>query len=122
MRAAPGQGPTCVIGVGEVSVRVRGTGRGGRCQALTWAMARELAELEGASFAAVATDGRDHVEGVAGAWCDSGTLERAKSLDLRHEVISKSCDTNRALGELDQLIAGVRTGWNLCDLYVACGR
>ena len=33
-------GPLCVVGVGEVTLRVRGSGTGGRCQEFAWRMAK----------------------------------------------------------------------------------
>jgi len=109
-----------MIGVGEVTVRVRGTGSGGRCQEFAWLMAKEIAELERDSvFVARASDGRDFVEGVGGAWVDGSTVERARRLDVDWKLVAEANDSHSALGALGQLIEGGHTGWNLCDLYVA---
>jgi len=111
--------PTCALAVGEVSVEVVGIGEGGRCQELAWHMASEIDGLE-AAFVAMASDGRDHVAGVAGAWSDGATLERATALGLEWSEIVADNDSHRALSSLNQIFAGERTGWNLCDIYVAC--
>ncbi|HEV3188673.1 MAG TPA: DUF4147 domain-containing protein [Acidimicrobiales bacterium] len=109
-----------ILGVGEVTVRVRGSGSGGRCQELAWLMAREIAELErDAVFLARASDGRDFVEGVGGAWVDGTTAERARGFGVDWKAIADANDSHSALGALGQLIDGGHTGWNLCDLYVA---
>ena len=109
-----------VLGVGEVTVRVHGTGSGGRCQEFAWLFAKEVAELQrDAVFLARASDGRDFVEGVGGAWVDGSTVERAHSLDVDWKEVAEANDSHSALGALGQLIEGGHTGWNLCDLYVA---
>ena len=55
-------GPVALVGVGEVTVKVRGTGEGGRCQEFAWLMADVLAEdVRVGAFVAQASDGRDHV-------------------------------------------------------------
>jgi glycerate-2-kinase len=109
-----------MIGVGEVTVKVRGTGTGGRCQEFAWFMSREVAELErDAVFVARASDGRDFVEGVGGAWVDRSTVERAHDIGIEWASIAQSNDSHSALSALGQLLDGGHTGWNLCDLYVA---
>ena len=108
----------CLVGVGEVTVSVREAGTGGRCQEFAWRMARSLSDLDrDCIFVATSSDGRDHVEGVAGAWVDRGTLSRALDWGYNWTAIVEANDTNRPLGSLGQLLEGGRTGWNLCDLY-----
>lgn len=110
----------CVLGVGEVTVTVTGTGRGGRCQELAWAMSRELEGLDKACFLAFATDGRDFIDGVGGAWVTGSTSRaiRERGLDWL-EVLSNN-DTHMGLTVLDQLIPGAATVTNVCDIYVFC--
>ncbi len=110
----------CVVGVGEVTVRVRGHGRGGRCQEFAWTMAEILATLgRDVVFAARASDGRDFEEGVAGAWVDASTTARARSLGVDWAVVAADNDSYSGLAALGQLLAGGHTGWNLCDVYLA---
>jgi glycerate 2-kinase len=112
--------PLCVIGVGEVTVQIRGPGRGGRCQEFAWRMAGVLKELErNGVFVARASDGRDFLPGVAGAWVDQSTVQRATSQGLDWAEVVAQNDSFRALDALGQIIEGAPTGWNLCDLYVA---
>ena len=117
---APRSDAVAVIGVGEVTVRVRGTGTGGRCQELAWFMAKEMDELgRDAVFVARASDGRDFVEGVGGAWVERSTMEHARRLGIDWVAIAQANDSHSALRALGQLLDGGHTGWNLCDLYVA---
>jgi glycerate 2-kinase len=118
LAAAP-PGPTCLIGVGEVAVRVAGEGEGGRCQELAWRCAPLIEGLgREAVVVARATDGRDFVEGVAGAWVDSRTAAEARAAGIDHGAVLAASDTHRALGALERLIRGGPSGWNLCDLYL----
>ena len=83
-------------------------------------MAPALAALGApASFVAHSSDGRDYVEGVAGAWVDESTLARVGEAGLDWAAIKADNDSHRGLAALGQLIEGGHTGWNLCDLYVA---
>jgi glycerate 2-kinase len=111
---------TAMVGVGEVTVQVHGDGRGGRCQEFAWLMAKELgASTRPSAFVARASDGRDYIEGVGGAWTSESTLARIDDLGLDWLSIARTHDTYPALRALGQLIPGGHSGWNLCDLYVA---
>jgi len=111
---------TAVVGVGEVTVQLEGGGRGGRCQEFAWLMAKELSERARPSvFLATASDGRDFVEGVGGAWVSEATWPRLDEVGLDWSSVGRAHDTYPALRALGQLIEGRHTGWNLCDLYVA---
>jgi glycerate-2-kinase len=110
---------TAVVGVGEVTVQVRGGGEGGRCQEFAWLMAKELSGDRRAAFVAQTSDGRDYVEGVGGAWVTNETAARIDSAGLIWSTVARSHDTHPALRTLGQLIAGHHTGWNLADIYVA---
>jgi glycerate-2-kinase len=113
-------GPVALVGVGEVTVKVRGDGEGGRCQEFAWLMADVLAhDARAGAFVAEASDGRDHVEGVGGAWADGETKAAARDRGFDWVAVAQSHDTYPALKALGHLIEGGHTGWNLCDLYVA---
>ena len=65
-----------------------------------------------------ATDGRDFVKGIAGGWVDETTLRRARARGVEWSSVVENSDSYTALADLGQLIAGGRTGWNLCDVYL----
>ena len=114
-----GLGPLCVVGVGEVTLRVRGSGVGGRCQDFAWRMSRTLdGNIRSAVAVARATDGRDYVKGIAGGWVDETTVRRARERGIEWASVVENSDSFRALSDLGQLIEGGRTGWNLCDVYL----
>jgi glycerate 2-kinase len=113
-------GPVALVGVGEVTIKVQGGGEGGRCQEFAWLMAGVLAQVaRDSAFVAQASDGRDHVAGVGGAWVDGATRSGAGDLGIDWTAVTESHDTYPALKELGHLLEGGHTGWNLCDLYVA---
>jgi glycerate 2-kinase len=113
------EGPFCVVGVGEVTVQVRGDGVGGRCQEFVWRMAGAFGDYERDVIAvATSTDGRDYVQGIAGGWSDRETVRRARALGIDFLSVTQNSDSYSALHELGQLIGGGRTGWNLCDVYL----
>jgi glycerate-2-kinase len=72
-----------------------------------------------AAFAARASDGRDFLRGVAGAWVDTTTKKRAHAKGIDWLQLKQENDSYRGLLAVDQLLKGGHTGWNLCDLYVA---
>ena len=114
------EGPVCVLGVGEVLVDVTGSGLGGRCQEFAWSMMPVLEEMSrDAAFVALSSDGRDFVEGVAGAVVTGESLSRARALGIEWADVARRNDTYHGHQALGQLLPGSHTGWNLCDLYVA---
>ena len=114
-----GTGRSCVVGVGEVTLRVTGTGTGGRCQEFACRMAASLGNNpREVTVVARATDGRDYVQGVAGGWVDELTLSRAREHGIDWSRVLNDNDSYAALRDLDQLLPGGRTGWNLCDVYL----
>ncbi|WP_242218891.1 DUF4147 domain-containing protein [Bacillus cereus group sp. BfR-BA-01380] len=113
------QGKLCIISSGELTVKVNGTGKGGRCQELTWCMAKELSQLQrAASFISFATDGNDFIQGIAGAWATNDTYQKIIYKGLDWEEILNNNNTYHGLLQISQLITGIRTSLNLCDLYV----
>jgi glycerate 2-kinase len=111
----------CLIGVGEVTVRVEGNGLGGRCQAFAATMAQHLrGERREVGFVARATDGRDFLAGVGGAWVDGATWDRGVAGGVDWLEVLRQTNSYVALRTLNQLVDGGHTGWNLCDLYVLC--
>jgi len=69
--------PACIISGGETTVNVTGKGVGGRNQEFALAAAIEIAGLENTVVLSGGTDGTDGPTDAAGAFADSGTLERA---------------------------------------------
>jgi len=114
----PVKPPACLIAGGETTVTIRGKGRGGRCQELALAMARGIADVPGAVFLAAGTDGVDGPTDAAGAFADSGTLERAARLGLDAQAYLEANDSNPFFEKLGDLLVTGPTGTNVMDVHI----
>ncbi|MER3357879.1 MAG: DUF4147 domain-containing protein [Hoeflea sp. D1-CHI-28] len=106
---------------GETTVRIRGTGQGGRNQELALRFALEAERLGLAVpwvFLSGGTDGRDGPTTAAGGCVDHLTLERIRRAggDVG-ELLAKS-DSFRALELSKDLIPQWQTGTNVADVQV----
>lgn len=112
--------PSCVIASGETTVRVRGSGLGGRNQELTAAAAEALAGCgDRWAIASAGTDGIDGPTDAAGALADASTLDRAAADGL--PPVQAVLDDNNAYAYFDALGDLIRTGptgTNVGDLQV----
>lgn len=70
--------PRLWLAGGETTVRVRGDGKGGRCQELALAAALEWDGHSGVSLLAAGTDGTDGPTDAAGAFVDAGSVARGR--------------------------------------------
>ncbi len=102
-----------LVAAGEPTVRVQGSGRGGRSSHTALLAAKRL---RGANhlFAAMATDGVDGNSGFAGAIVDRSTFD--------HEASARAAlatfDSASYLASANQLIDTGPTGTNVADLWV----
>lgn len=111
--------PACVISSGETTVRVTGTGTGGRNLEFALALAEPLALTTGGIMTSVGTDGIDGSSGMAGATVDATTLSRAAHLGLGPP--SRYLANNDSLAffaPLDDVVRFGRTDTNVGDLQV----
>jgi len=121
LRQAGGH-PVCVIASGETTVRVRGSGRGGRNQEFALgALATIDLHPHGDRclvLASVGTDGIDGPTDAAGAIVDATTSARARErgVDAEHALTSNGAyDFFEPLGDL---VKWGGTGTNVGDLHV----
>ncbi len=112
--------PVCVIASGETTVRVTGSGRGGRNQELALSAASVLATLRGPIvLASLGTDGVDGPTDAAGALVDSTTMARAGARGIGEPAAYLA--NNDAYAFFDPLGDLVRTGptdTNVGDLQI----
>jgi hydroxypyruvate reductase len=112
--------PVCLIAGGETVVTVRGGGRGGRNQELALAAAVALATRGDPRLAILAagSDGSDGPTDAAGAFADSGTVERGAVLGLSAQRALADNDAYAFFaGEGGLLITGP-TRTNVMDLVL----
>ncbi len=113
--------PFCLVYGGETVVRVRGQGRGGRCQQLALRAAEVLVGEPRLTVLAAGTDGTDGPTDAAGALVDSGTIARGARAGLdasRHLMDNDAYSYLRASGDL--VITGP-THTNVNDLLLVLG-
>lgn len=116
-------GPVCVIGSGETTVTVQGSGRGGRNQEFVLAAAAAVAALAADAKRAVlvasaGTDGVDGPTDAAGAVVDPSTVVRARAAGRDIESALRRNDTYDVLDALGDLVRWGPTGTNVGDLHV----
>ncbi len=117
---ARGKGQRLVLmSGGEVTVTIRGNGRGGPNQEYALALALALDGADGIWAIACDTDGADGGQGLAddpaGATINSTTLKRAKSLDLNAVNFLKNNDSGGFFAALDDLVTPGPTQTNVND-------
>jgi glycerate 2-kinase len=118
-RGRGGRGRWAAVWGGETSVTVRGRGIGGRNQELALAAAIELRGSSGVAVAAFGTDGIDGTTRAAGAFADSTTFGRAKSIGLDPIRFLSDNDSNSFFTALGDLIVTGPTGTNVNDVMLA---
>ena len=105
---------------GELTVTVKGQGRGGPNQEYALALALELGGHPGIIALAGDTDGTDggggNADDPAGAMIDETTLERAAALDLNPAAFLANNDATGFFGHLGDLLTPGPTGTNVNDL------
>ncbi len=115
-RNGPLPRPCCLVLGGETTVRVRGTGLGGRNQELALAAAEKIAGLDDVIVASLATDGNDGPTDAAGALADGTTLARARALGLDSARALADNDAYRFFEQLGDLLLTGPTNTNVNDL------
>lgn len=112
--------PACVIASGETTVRVAGTGTGGRNQELALAAAEVIAGADAPVWlASIGTDGVDGPTDAAGAIANASTISRALAGGLG--PADRVLDDNNSYEYFDALGDLIRTGpsgTNVGDLQV----
>jgi len=114
--------PLCLLAGGELTVTVRGKGRGGRNTEFVLASLVELgkSDIEGLDWLilSLGTDGLDGPTDAAGAWADASTVERARGLGLDPAASLDDNDSYSFFKRTENLIITGPTGTNVMDLRV----
>jgi glycerate-2-kinase len=111
--------PACLVASGETTVRVRGSGRGGRNQELAVGALTHLGGIGTVALASINTDGIDGPTDAAGAFVDDSMWIRLGSEPQSRcaDALARN-DTYPLLDELDALVRTGPTGTNVGDLVV----
>jgi hydroxypyruvate reductase len=114
-----GRARACIVASGETTVRVRGTGSGGRNQEFALAAAEAMAGAASAMvLGSVGTDGIDGPTDAAGAIVDTTTISRMAAAGLDPRAILDDNDAYAGFKRLGDLVMTGPTGTNVGDLQV----
>ena len=109
---------TALISGGELTVTVRGPGRGGPNHEYALALAIALDGAEGIAALAADSDGIDGSADAAGTFVDPGTLRRARAAGLDPVAALEANDSAPFFAALgDALVTGA-TGTNVNDIRI----
>ena len=108
----------CLLFAGEPTVKIQGTGLGGRNQHLALLIARLLADLPGITFLSGGTDGTDGSTDATGAVVDSYTSKNASNLSMNIDQYINNCDSYHFFKQEGGLIITGPTQTNVMDLMV----
>ena len=118
-RTATAGRPICVIASGETTVRVTGSGRGGRNQEFALGAMSAIAAARGdAVLGSAGTDGVDGPTDAAGAIVDSSSSRRAAEAGLDANDALRQNATYDFFLPLGDLIFWGPTGTNVGDIHV----
>ena len=114
---APG-GTAALIAGGETTVRVKGTGKGGRCQEFALSAALEISGTAGMAILCGGTDGIDGATDAAGAVADGSTGVRAEENGLSPRAFLENNDSYSFFRAIGDLVVTGPTGTNVADVAI----
>jgi len=108
--------PACIVLGGETTVKLVGTGKGGRNQELALGSVGDMSGLPEIALVSLATDGGDGPTDAAGAVVTGETLARAQQTHLStHDFLARN-DAYHFFQYLDDLLITGPTNTNVNDL------
>ncbi len=110
--------PACIISGGETTVRVLGSGLGGRNMEFALIAAGEIEGLEGVLVGSAGTDGTDGPTDAAGAMADGSTIARAREAGMDHADYILRNDSYHFFEALGDLVTTGPTGTNVMDVRI----
>ena len=114
----PGARPTLLIAAGETTLRVAGSGMGGRNQEFALVAARALAGTPDVWLLAAGSDGTDGPTDAAGAIVSGSSWNDARGHGLDPAAYLANNDSHRLFGALGDLVVTGPTGTNVMDLVL----
>lgn len=111
--------PTALLFGGETTVKLSGSGLGGRNQELALRVAMQAPNLtQDWVFLSGGTDGRDGPTDAAGGIVDAGTVDRIASSGVEVDALLANNDSFAALNAAGDLLITQATGTNVADVQV----
>jgi len=110
--------PCAIIMGGETTVKVKGSGKGGRNQELLVAAAKGITDLDDVVILSIASDGIDGPTDAAGGIIDGSTYRKINSEGFRIEEVLAENNSYEALKACNSLILTDPTGTNVNDMVI----
>lgn len=111
--------PVCLLAGGETTVRVTGSGTGGRNQEFALIVAQTLQNDTRWALLSAGTDGIDGPTDAAGAFVDGHTINQAREKGLDPEEALRTNDSYSFFTALGALFQPGQTGTNVMDIKIA---
>ncbi len=114
--------PACIIGGGETTVTLKGSGSGGRNQEMALSFLNELNRVEQTDvkvyFFSGATDGNDGPTDAAGAFADHNIVSIGASMDISIQKYLDNNDSYNYFRQTGGLFLTGPTNTNVCDIQI----
>lgn len=110
--------PFCLLAGGEMTVSIKGKGKGGRNQETVLSAASELRGMQNVMFVSIATDGEDGPTDAAGAVATEETYRRAEALGLDSQLHLAENNAYPFFDALGDLIKPGPSGTNVNDIIL----
>lgn len=115
-RQRPFRSPVLLLSGGELTVALKGKGKGGRNQEFVLQMLEELKNIQDSYFVlSMGTDGIDGPTDAAGAWIDQDTMKKVKKQRLDIETFLENNDSYSFFKQINQMVKTGSTGTNVMD-------
>lgn len=114
----PLEPPVCILSGGEITVTLKGDGRGGRNQEFALAAALAIEGLDNVIVLSGGTDGTDGPTDAAGAIADGTTVARALKKELDPKDFLRRNDSYNFFQKLEDLLMTGPTRTNVMDIYM----
>ena len=112
----PFKSPVLLLAGGELTVSLKGKGKGGRNQEFVLQILSELRNIKKPFFVlSMGTDGIDGPTDAAGAWIDESTIRKVKKNQLDIETHLETNDSYSFFKRINQLLKTGPTGTNVMD-------
>lgn len=110
--------PLALIMGGETTVKLKGSGKGGRSQEFALISAKLIKGLKDTVILAAGSDGTDGPTDAAGGIVDGKTWDKITQKGLNPEALLKNNSSYQALAAADALIITGPTGTNVNDIMI----
>ena len=110
--------PACILSGGETTVKIGGTGKGGRNQEFALTAAIEIEGIKGVTILCAGTDGNDGPTDAAGAIVDGDSISRALKKGLKVRDFLDNNDSYNFFSIQGDLLKTGPTKTNVMDLRI----